>query len=73
MSKIKSIKEFPTWLKITKQEELSLWDLLEFSLSDLELILNTKRRDTIEHNIIVTEEVLEISDNENQSYHGISR
>ena len=52
-----------------KQEELSLQDPFEFSLSDHESILDeNKKREYIEHKIILYEEILEISDDEIQSY-----
>ena len=52
-----------------KQEELSLQDPFEFSLSDHESILDeNKKREYIEHKIILYEEILEISDDKNYSY-----
>ena len=50
-------------MKNMKQEELSLRETFELSLRDHELILHKKkRREDIEHKIIVDEEILEICD-----------
>ena len=66
MSKIKFIKEIPPCLKNTKQEELSSQDPFELSLSDHESILDErKRRNDIEHQIILDKGLLEISDDKN--------
>ena len=69
VSKINFIKEIPPCLKNTKQEELSSQDPFELLLSDHESILDErKRRNDIEHQIILDKGLLEISDDKNSSY-----